>query len=646
MVRYFRGLSGPYGRLATKTKRERRRENRTGARFCCTLLLIIGILGAAGPSARAADPQAYTIEINSTGHAELDAALKASSQLESLRTAVPVGPFALILRAKDDVERLDTVLRSFGYYDGVVAISIDGHPLGDAGLADRLQAVPQQVSVSAKVEVSPGPLFHLGQVRIEGAVPEAVRDKLGLSSGQPAVASEVLAARARLLAALQEDGYALAVVDAPSARLDAKNHVVDVSFKVETGRRAAIGPIRFSGLKDVRASFIDRRLLLHVGELYQPTKIEAARRDLAALGVFSSVTVKAGHRIAADGRIPVVFTFRERPKHAVAFTGAYSTDLGGSLKTTWTDRNLFGNAERLNLSAAGNGLGGTATTGLGYDFSAQFLKPDFLRHDQSLESNLSALNQGLDAYDRRAVMGSVLLHRKLTRFWTGSLGVSGTAERIRQEGVAHTYTLLALPFVFKYDSTDVSDPLQDPTHGVRATFLATPTESLGVHNSIFTVVQASASTYLDASRFLGEAPGRSVIALRALIGNVFGATQFQLPPDQRFYAGGSATVRGFKYQSIGPLFPDGKPIGGTAIDAATVEFRQRLFGNFGAVAFVDLGQVSGNNEPFAGTLRVGTGAGLRYYTPIGPIRLDVAVPVNRPPGGDAFEIYIGLGQAF
>jgi translocation and assembly module TamA len=385
---------------------------------------------------------------------------------------------------------------------------------------------------------------------------------------------------------------------------------------------------------------------LHAGELYQPSKIEAARRDLASLPVFSSVGVEAGHEIAADGRIPIIFTFRERPRHVVAFTGAYSSDLGGSVKATWSNRNLFGNAEQLNLSVAGSDIGGTATTGLGYDFAAQFVKPDFLSRGQSLEFDLGILKQNLIAYDQKAIIASGFLHRPLWRLWTGSLGLSSTWEQIRQEGINRGYTLLALPLALDYDSTGRTDPLQDPTHGIRASLLATPTESFGPHNSAFAILQASASTYLDASRFLHERSAYSVIAFRGLIGDVIGATQFQLPPDQRFYAGGSATVRGFKYQSIGPLFADGTPIGGTAIDTGTIEIRQRLFGNFGAAAFVDAGQVSARNEPFLGTLRIGTGAGLRYYTPIGPIRLDVGVPVNRPPGGDAFEIYIGLGQAF
>jgi translocation and assembly module TamA len=94
------------------------------------------------------------------------------------------------------------------------------------------------------------------------------------------------------------------------------------------------------------------------------------------------------------------------------------------------------------------------------------------------------------------------------------------------------------------------------------------------------------------------------------------------------------------------LFPDNNPEGGTAIDAATVEFRQRVWGNIGATVFADAAQVSTSSGPFEGTLREGVGAGLRYYTPIGPVRVDVAVPLNRPPGGDSFELYLGLGQAF
>ena len=134
--------------------------------------------------------------------------------------------------------------------------------------------------------------------------------------------------------------------------------------------------------------------------------------------------------------------------------------------------------------------------------------------------------------------------------------------------------------------------------------------------------------------------------MRGLVGQVSGAGVFDLPPDQRFYAGGSATVRGYRYQTLGPQFPDGTPTGGTAISAGTVELRQRILGNYGFATFLDVGQVTSNGEPFTSNWHAGAGIGARYYTSIGPIRVDFAVPLNKLPGGDSFEVYIGIGQAF
>ena len=155
------------------------------------------------------------------------------------------------------------------------------------------------------------------------------------------------------------------------------------------------------------------------------------------------------------------------------------------------------------------------------------------------------------------------------------------------------------------------------------------------------ILSAAGSTYVDFG-----SNGRSVLALRASLASVQGATTFELPPDQRLYAGGSATVRGYKYQSVGPKFADNRPTGGTSLGAGTVEFRQRFLSSFGAAVFVDAGQVSSSSAPLSGNLRLGAGAGIRYYTPFGPIRADIAVPLNKQRGDDGLEIYVGIGQAF
>jgi len=597
--------------------------------------------------AHAADPQPYAVSLAPTGNGTLDAALKGTAQLESLRTTAPVGPFALVGRAQQDIDRLQTVLRGFGYYQGSLTITIGGRPLDDPGLAAAIEELPKETEAAVAVAVEIGPLYRLGKVAIEGETPEELRGKAGIASGDPAVAAEVLNAQQRLLTALQEDGYALATVDAPVAYEDPSAQVLDVTLTVHAGPRVNIGEITISGLQEVNESIVRTRLLVHTGERYSPSRIEKARQDLLTLGVFLGVTVKAADQLDALGRIPLTFDAHERLRHAVGFTAAYSTDLGGSVGATWSHRNLFGNAEQLNLSAGVTGAGGRATKGLGYNVTSQFIKPEFRGRDQSLELNLGAIKQKLDAYDQDAVTAGAAINRKFSEVWSGSVGVSAEEERIVQETVPRDYTLVGVPVNVKYNSTGIINPLEDTLHGIRASLAVTPIRSFSHGNdATFVVVQANAATYIDLASFGWTTPGRSVLALRGLIGTAQGASLFSLPPDQRFYGGGSATVRGFKYQSIGPQFPDNKPIGGTSIDAATIELRQRLSGNFGMVAFVEAGQVGENSTPFQGTVHVGAGIGVRYYTAIGPIRFDIAVPLNKQPGNDAFEIYIGLGQAF
>ena len=605
--------------------------------------------------ALAADPQPYKTTIDKTGNAALDAALAASSSLVSLQKLHPVGPFALAGRTRADYARLRTALESFGYYAGTVTITVAGHPGDDPGLPDALAAIPKGQTAPVRLAFTLGPQFILGHVTLEDpdheSLAPAALEAFGLKAGQPAIAADVLAAQGRLLDALREDGHALAEVKPPVAILRPQTRTIDIAYSVREGPRVDIGSISLDGLKQVHEDFIRRRLLLHPGQLYQPSAIEAARQDLASAGVFSDVAVRTGlgpdgQQLQPDGRIPLVFDFTEGARHTVSAQIGYSTDLGGSAGVTWTHHNLFGNAEQLDLTALITGLGGSAEQGLGYDVYANLNKPDFWHRDQSLVVRIEGLKQDLEAYDQTALLVRVGLNRKLSTEWSVAAGLGAEQEQIIQEGETRDYTLVSIPLSASYDSTALANPLDAATHGIRASFSATPTESLVDGTAFFTILQATGATYLDLAHLGVSRPGRSVIAVRATVGSVQGASTFQLPPDQRLYAGGSSTIRGFKYQGVGPQFPDGNPVGGTSLDAATFEFRQRLFRSFGAAAFVDAGQVASNSAPFEGRLRVGAGVGARYYTPIGPIRLDFAIPLNKPAGGDSFELYVGLGETF
>ncbi len=177
---------------------------------------------------------------------------------------------------------------------------------------------------------------------------------------------------------------------------------------------------------------------------------------------------------------------------------------------------------------------------------------------------------------------------------------------------------------------------------------ATPAEVLQGDGSGFVRAQLAVSAYLDlpqvgANLFL---PGSSTLAGRVVVGSIFGADTRDVPPDWRFYAGGGGSVRGYPFQSIGPQTLSGSPAGGDGLLELGLELRQRLGANWGWVAFADAGAVSEDGIPGTGALAIGLGLGLRYFTPVGPIRVDVATPLDPRDGDSPVQLYIGIGQAF
>ena len=599
---------------------------------CLTPALLLALRPVTGS---AADALRYDVEIAPSGDEAVDAAARDSATLVQLRAAGEVSSAALMARAHSDEARLSAALRSLGHYAGEIRISLAGRALDDPGLPDVLDAMPEHATVPVSIRLTAGPVFKLRRIRIEG---DAAGQGLDLSPGMPALAGNVLSAGGRLQAALLNSGHALAVVGAPVADVDAAAEAVDVTFQVKAGPRVDIGAIDVTGLDGLEESYVRRRLTLEPGTPFSPAALDAARADLQKVPAIASVRLNPAAATDADGRLPVQLVIVERKRHAVSVSAAYSTDQGGNTTVSWTDRNLFGRAEVLTLSAGINQIGASAARQPGYLGSALLTLPDWLRRDQSLSFSALAVRESLDAYDRTAIIVGTTLTRKILPHWNASVGLFGERAHFVQDKVGRDYTLGQVPVGLHYDT---SNSPTDATAGTRADATVTPTFSVGRQNATFVIAQASAAKFFD----LGT-PGRSVLALRGLVGSVQGATTFDIPPDQRFYGGGSATIRGYRFQSVGPRLRNNKPAGGTSISAGTVEFRQRFGESYGVVAFVDAGQVSAKATPFTGKFRTGAGIGARYYTGIGPIRADVAIPLQRQRGDDAVEFYLGLGQAF
>lgn len=611
-----------------------------------------GLLGLAlglGLPAFGADPLPYALTLVPTGNAEIDGALADASQLATLRESAPVGPFALVSRAVLDAGRLDRVLRSFGYYDAQIGIRIDGRALDDPDLLPRLEERSALPPVPVEVRIAPGPLYRLGQVRLDGTVPADVRAAFDLKPGEPARARTVLAAGDAVLRALRADGFALARVAPPDAVVDHDTRTLDVVYTAEPGPRLAIGEIEIRGLDRLREDAVRRRLGLTPGEIYNPERLESARQDLLAGGALAWARLTPGTAPDSQGRLPLTLELAERPRRVMRFAGAYSSDEGATLSTSWTHRNLWGGGEQLTVKGELGQMLSNRPNELSYLAGVVLRVPDLWTRDLNLRLDLGAVNEYLEAYDREAVTAGFAFERSLSRQLAVSAGLAFEDSRVAQDGPYQDYRLLSLPLTLTYDGTD--DPL-NPDRGLRLSLQTSPARVLEGESSGFFLSRAIGSGYLDLADLLAAlhgpppAAGRTVLAGRLVLGSISGASPQEVPPDWRFYAGGGGSVRGYPYQSIGPRTAAGTPAGGDGLLEASLELRQRIGASWGTVAFVDSGAVSENGVPGTGALAVGVGLGVRYFTPIGPIRADIATPLNRQTGDSPVQLYIGIGQAF
>ncbi|WP_133614201.1 autotransporter assembly complex protein TamA [Dongia mobilis] len=593
------------------------------------------------PVALPASALDYRVEVTPLSDASLQSAVEASSTLIELKDIPPEDLFSLQRRAESDLPRLEKALRSAGYYGGTVAIQVAGRDVEDPALLDE-EVAPEGV-LPVAIGIEPGKLFTLGAVEVRAARSDVVLPPgIGpqIKAGNPARAANILNERERLLNAILAQGYPFARVDLPPAVVDHATGTVTVAFDIDPGPQATMGPVTISGLTQVDPAFMQQRTAFRPGQMYSPAEIMALRDDLRSLDVFDSVKVTTAKELDANGQLPVAIEVTERKRRFIGFGANYSTNDGAGLKAYWGHRNLFGGAERLRLEAEVGGLGENDLTDTNFAVSAAFRKPDFIERDQDLLLNLSAIEENDDeTFDKRAIGGSAGIERRLNEQMSVGALMDIEASQITEDGETDDFLLVGPRGTFRYDTTT---DLLNPISGTRLVVsgFAYP-QFLGSSQDVFGT-SADLSAYWN---MVGE--GDVVLAGRLGLANVFGGDTADLPADRRLYAGGGGSVRGYEFRSISPLDADDEPLGGRSLVTGSIELRYRFLDNFGLVPFLDFGTVS--DDVFYGfdeEVQFAAGLGFRYYTAIGPIRADIAVPLNPRDDDEFAAFYISIGQAF
>ncbi|WP_244483230.1 autotransporter assembly complex family protein [Mesorhizobium sp. 1M-11] len=581
------------------------------------------------------DPLRYTVTIEAPdADDDLKEKLENVSSLKNDEERPVSGSLGLMTKARGDREQLVAALYEDARYEGVVDIAIAGKSLDD--LPPDAEFKGQQ-PVPVTITVRPGQKFTLGDIRLKGDAAGMASADFGLISGGDASSGAVLKAEARLVKALKDEGRPLAKVTDREVVADHDGGRLDVTLTVEAGPVAGIGQTTVEGTEAVDPEFTEYMTGLKRGERYSPKQIEDARDRLLGLEVFNSVSLKEGDKLDADGNIPIDVEVSERKPRYLGVGGTFSNTEGLGLEGYWGHRNLFGRAEKLRIEGAISGIGANALGELNYNAGIMFEKPGVVGPASKFFANLKTVYEHPDAYDRFSTKGGVGLSYELDKRQTVSAEVSLDYSKITDSFGKHDYLIASVPLQYVFDNRDNK---LNPKSGFRFLAYAEPSYDL-LNGATFVKLRGEGSAYQAV-----DSGGRFVLAGRAAIGSIVGASLQDVPADRRFYAGGGGSVRGYAYQGIGPKDINGQPIGGLSYFETSAEMRIGITDTIGIVPFVDAGTVSTEQFPDFSNVKVGAGVGLRYITPFGPLRIDGAVPLNREPGDPRFGIYAGIGQAF
>jgi translocation and assembly module TamA len=544
----------------------------------------------------------------------------------------PSNRFEARRRARGALEAAEALLRSEGYYQPVLEDIVEG-----------------EETPIAIVEVTPGRRFELAEIEVlwaeSGPDPEteaAVQDDIGLRPGEPGRAADVISAEGRIVAGLTRRGYADAAARPRRVVVDHATYTVQPNFNIDAGSLVRLNGVRLETRGPTNPAWVTGLSPWSEGDVYNPDDVAELERRLLETGVYDGVGVALAPKdqTRADGLRPIIVTLTDRPRRVLEAGATFSTAEGSGVDAIWTWHNRFGRADTLVWQARIADV----DSRIGADLSL----PHWRRPGETLRLSAALLNEDTDAYRRTAVALAADLQQRLGKTSYFSYGVGLDAGRYDENRFD---PIRGLPVNFNRDLVILTgrgsayldrsnDPL-DPTTGWRLSVSAQPTAVTGENSVLFLRTEAQATAYLPL-----QDGAKTVLAGRVRIGSIFGGAELTVPSDRLFYSGGGGSVRGFEYQGVGPRLPDNTPRGGLSLFETSVEVRRDVWGNFQAVAFIDAGAIGFQETPNFNNLRYGAGFGVRYQLPFGPIRADIAVPLDRRDGDADFQIYVSIGQAF
>jgi outer membrane protein assembly factor BamA len=553
----------------------------------------------------------------------------------------------------EDMERIDRFYRDYGYYQTQVRYELHWND-------DRSR-------VRIRIIVDEGPPIRLTALQIVQREPARLSRKawgkiiedLPLHVGEIFGVRDYREVRGELTDRLAEAGHPQPKFDG-GAEVDVDAGIATVRWTIDPGPEVRFGEIRVVGLERVEEAIVLRELTFATGDRFDVSSRRKTREKLFALGLFRSIAIECvapgdpttgivgdsdapttepsrdpGHEPEPEVvEWPVTLRIYERLPRTVRVGVGYGTEELYRARVEWRHRNFLGEARLLDLRLQYNAL----TPG----FEVGLTQPHFMRPGVRLRAEGAIRYETMPAYEAVRFASAIQLERDLWEHWAVRGGYGFEIADVDPEDPTASDGIDRVSGPRFGLERDTIDDRFEPRRGTWLQLSAAPSlEAFGATGS-WVELSAEGRGFLPV--FF------ATLGLRARIAGIesFADTGYSgVPVFKRLFSGGSNSVRGFKFQELGPLDVDGDPVGGRSLFEGSIELRFPIWGRLRGVGFVDVGLVDRKSFHYRlGDLRESAGPGLRFSTPVGAIRFDVGFPLDRRDGEDAYRIHLAVGNFF
>lgn len=559
-----------------------------------------------------------------------------------------------------DLRRIVAFYRDRGYPDAKVKSF-------DVKLNDKQDAADITVTIDEGQPILVEHIEYQGFEVLADPDLTGLKARLPLKEGQPLDRALAQALRETALDEVKDHGYPYATVRLTD-RAGSNDHARILTLQATPGVLAHYGDIDINGNTSVSDRVVRRQLTFRPGQIFRLSEIQESQRKLYALATFQFANIEPE---VPEGQqppiVPTKITLTEGKQRKVNFGVGYGSEEKARATIDWRHVNFFGGARTMQIQGR--------YSSLDRGVRATFRQPAFPAPRYGLSFSAQAWHNDEPAYTLDTDGGSVTVERPLAqpgpnsqRAGTTTLSLTYTNQYERfsitnaaLEDLSFRKTLIALGL----------DPRRGTGRGLLSS-LDFDTRRSTVENQVNARTGYVASAHLEQAgkefggdydyseailegRYYLSLGQRAVFAVRARGGSIrpWGNKDANVPFFKRYFLGGATSLRGWGRFDVSPLSGSGLPIGGYTQFESSAELRAPVWGNLSAVAFMDAGNVWADAWKF-GSLRYDVGPGLRYNTPIGPLRLDLGYQLNPIPGllvdgkpeTRRFRIHFSIGQAF